>query len=165
MANKEAFTAEEWALLRLAPSFVASGTSVADPSGLFATLKETVAGAQGVTEAFRSNANLELFAALASDRSLPSMPDTKAMLGEGPREQQMQNLKNAVLERARSAVSLVSRKASPAEADAYRTMLVGVAEKAANAAKEGGFLGFGGVRVSDKEQAFITEVKRTVAEV
>jgi hypothetical protein len=162
MANKEAFTAEEWALLRLAPSFVASGTSIADPSGLFATLKESVAGAQGVAETFRFNSGLELFAALAADRSLPSMPDAKTMLGEGPREQQMQNLKSAVLDRAKSAVSLVSRKASPAEADAYKTMLVRVAEKAANASKEGGFLGFGGVRVSDKEQAFITEVKRTV---
>ncbi len=39
-------------------------------------------------------------------------------------------------------------------------MIVEVAEKSANAAKEGGFLGFGGVRVSDKEQAFITEVKK-----
>jgi hypothetical protein len=35
-----------------------------------------------------------------------------------------------------------------------------VAEQAANASKEGGFLGFGGVRVSDKEQAFISEVSK-----
>ena len=42
-------------------------------------------------------------------------------------------------------------------------MLVSVAEQAANASKEGGFLGFGGVRVSDKEQAFITEVKTATA--
>lgn len=46
--------------------------------------------------------------------------------------------------------------------DAYRQMLVDVAQRAAEASKEGGFLGFGGVRVSDKEQAFITEVKKTV---
>ena len=39
-------------------------------------------------------------------------------------------------------------------------MLVAVAEDAANAAKEGGFLGFGGVRVSDKERAFIDEVSK-----
>jgi hypothetical protein len=39
-------------------------------------------------------------------------------------------------------------------------MLADVAEKAAGASKEGGFLGFGGVRVSDKEQAFISEVKK-----
>jgi hypothetical protein len=41
-------------------------------------------------------------------------------------------------------------------------MFADVAEKAASASKEGGFLGFGGVRVSDKEQAFITEVKKAV---
>ena len=60
----------------------------------------------------------------------------------------------------KSAADLVARKASPAEADAYRKMLADVAEHAANASKEGGFLGFGGVRVSDKESAFISEVKR-----
>ena len=38
-------------------------------------------------------------------------------------------------------------------------MLLGVAQQAAGASKEGGFLGFGGVRVSDKEKAFIAEVK------
>jgi hypothetical protein len=39
-------------------------------------------------------------------------------------------------------------------------MLAGVAQKAAEASKEGGFLGFGGVRVSDAEHAFIAEVKQ-----
>lgn len=87
------------------------------------------------------------------------MPDPKTLLGEGSREQQMQNLKNAVLDCVRSAVALVASKASPAEAGAYKAMLVSVAEQAADASKEGGFLGVGGVRVSDKEKAFIAEVK------
>ena len=39
-------------------------------------------------------------------------------------------------------------------------MLADVAEKTAGASKEGGFLGFGGVRVSDKVQAFISEVEK-----
>ena len=34
-----------------------------------------------------------------------------------------------------------------------------LAEKAANASKEGGFLSFGGVRVSTAEQSFLNEVK------
>jgi hypothetical protein len=72
----------------------------------------------------------------------------------------MENFKTAVLDRVKQAVALVAQKASPAEADAYRQMVVAIADKAANASKEGGFLGFGGVRVSDKEQAFIQEVKR-----
>ena len=38
-------------------------------------------------------------------------------------------------------------------------MLATVAEKAANASKEGGFLGFGGERVSAGEQAFLDQLK------
>ena len=54
-----------------------------------------------------ANGGLELFAALAADRSIPGMPDPKSLLGEGTREQQMQNFKNAVLERVRAAAALV----------------------------------------------------------
>ncbi len=160
MAKQDTFTTEEWTLLRLAPSLVSGGMAAADPSGIFASIKEAAAGAQGMAEAFKSNSALELFSALAGDKSFPGMPDPKSMLGEGTREQQMQNFKSAVLDRVKSAVELVAKKGSPAEADAYRKMLADVAERAANASKEGGFLGFGGVRVSDKEQAFISEVKR-----
>lgn len=159
MANKGTFTGEEWTLLRLAPSLVAGGTAAADPSGLFSSIKESLAGAKGVAEALKANSGLDLFAELAADRSIPAMPDPRALLGEGSREQQMQNLKNAVLERVKSAAALLGAKASPAEAEAYKQMLVDVAQQAADASKEGGFLGFGGVRVSDKEKAFIAEVK------
>ena len=160
MAKQDAFTAEEWTQVRLAPSLVAGGVAAADPSGIFASIKEAASGAKVFGQALRSGSNLELFTALAADRSMPAIPDPKTVLGEGTREQQMQNFKKTVLERVKSAVDLVARKASPAEADAYRKMLADVAEHAANASKEGGFLGFGGVRVSDKESAFISEVKR-----
>src|SRR4029453_1608819 len=96
---------------------------------------------------------LEFFPALAPARSMPAMPDPKTVLGEGTREQQMQNFKKTVLDCVKSAANLVARKGSPAEADAYRKMLADVAERAANASTEGGFLGFGGVRVRDKECA------------
>jgi len=159
MAKQDTFTSEEWTLLRLTPSLVAGGTAAADPSGLFSSVKESLAGAKSMAEALKANSGLELFTSLASDRSIPGMPDPKMLLGEGSREQQMQNLKNAVLERVKSAVALVASKASPAEVEAYKAMLVSVAEQAADASKEGGFLGFGGVRVSDKEKTFIAEVK------
>ena len=81
------------------------------------------------------------------------------MLGEGSREQQMHNLKNAVLERVKSAVCAGDRQGLAGrsrclQADARQR---GAAGRGARG--EGGFLGFGGVRVSDKEKAFIAEVK------
>jgi hypothetical protein len=158
MAKQDAFTADEWTLLRLAPSMVAGGVAVADPSGLFASIKEAAAGARGMADAFKSDGSLELFSALAADRSMPGMPDPKSLMGEGSRDQQLQNFKAAVLGKVKAATELVARKGTPEEASAYRKMLVDVAQKSADASTEGGFLGFGGVRVSDKEKAFITEV-------
>jgi len=160
MSRQDTFTAEEWTQLRLAPSFVAGGVAAADPSGIFGSIKEAASGAQGMADARESYKGLELFAALAADRSMPAVPDPKTVLGEGSREQQMANLKAAVLARVEAAVELVARKGSQPEADAYRKMLIDVAQRVAGASKEGGFLGFGGVRVSDKEASFIGEVKR-----
>jgi len=64
-----------------------------------------------------------------------------------------------VLVRIGEAANLLSRKATPDEVKAYKQMILNVAEKAANASKEGGFLGFGGVQVSNAEQSFLNEVK------
>ena len=71
MAKQDAFTAEEWTLLRLAPSLVSGGMAAADPSGIFSSIKEAAAGAQGMAEAFKASSALELFSALAADRSMP----------------------------------------------------------------------------------------------
>lgn len=160
MTDQNEFTAEEWTLLRVAPSFVAVGVVAADGSGLFSSLKEALAGANEVSAALEARRDLELFAALAADRSIPEVPDVEALLGAGSKEMQLRNFKNAALDRVGAAVALIGGKASPAESDAYRQLLVRVAERAANAAKEGGFLGIGGVRVSDKERAFIDLVSK-----
>lgn len=160
MARQDSFTTEEWTLIRLAPLLIAGGVAAADPSGLFASIKEAAAGARGMAEALRNSGNLELFSALAEDHGMPGMPDPRSLTGDGTREQQMQSFKSAVLDRVKAASEVVASKASPEEAAAYRLMLVDIADKAANASSEGGFLGFGGVRVSDKEKAFIAEISK-----
>ena len=163
MAKQDAFTAEEWTQLRLAPALIASGMSAADAHGIFSAVKEAAYGAGAMVDAYKAAPGLELFQALAADRSMPATPEMKSMTGgEGTVEQQLQNLKNSVLSQAKKAVAIVAAKASPAELEAYKKMLVAVAQKAAEASKEGGFLGFGGVRVSDKEQAFLNEVQKAV---
>ena len=116
MAKQDAFSSDEWALLRLAPTLVSAGVAAAEPSGIFSSIKEAAAGAGAMKEALAAGSGNELFAALAADGSIPGMPDPKALLGEGTREQQIDNFKAAVLERVRQAVALVAQKASPAEA-------------------------------------------------
>ena len=62
----------------------------------------------------------------------------------------------------RQAVWLVSAKASPEDARAYQDMLMQVAERTAQAAKEGGFLGIGGEQVSDREREVLAELQSVI---
>jgi len=91
-------------------------------------------------ESLKEDSTLELMGAMLADRSIPGMPDPRTLVGEGSREQQMENFKAAVLGRVREAANLVSQKASPEEAKAYKQMVMDVSEKAANAAKKEVFL-------------------------
>ena len=52
---------------------------------------------------------------------------------------------------------------SPAEARSYKDAILSVAQAAAEASKEGGFLGFGGTLVSKEEQAAIDALKAALA--
>lgn len=157
MTQKAAFTPEEWSLLRIVPSLVSGGVSAADPGGLFGAVKEATAGMRAMYESLQQS-NVELMKSLFGDQSRPDVPDPKALLGEGDREQQIAHFKSAVTNQINQALSLLDQKALPEEALAYKKMLMQVAERAANAAKEGGFLFFGGVRVSESEQAYLNEL-------
>jgi hypothetical protein len=53
---------------------------------------------------------------------------------------------------------LVSKKAAPEEADTYREWLGAAAQEAANAAKDGGFMGFHAQRVSEGEQRMLDKL-------
>lgn len=162
MTTEAAFTAEEWTLLRIVPSLVASGVSVVDPSGVFGSIKEATAGMKEMIESLQEDSRLELMGAMLANRSIPGLPDPKTLVGEGNREQQTANLKSAVLNRIREAANLVNLKAAPEETKAYKKMIMDVAEKAASASKESGFLGFGGVQMSRAEESFLNEVKATL---
>ena len=57
--------------------------------------------------------------------------------------------------------SLLDRKA-PTDAASFKAWLKHTAEKVAEASTEGGFMGFGGVAVSDAEKATIADVARAL---
>ena len=163
MAKKETFSAEEWNLIRVAPILVMTGVAASDPGGLIGAFQESFSGVKNMMAAFKESSALELMSALMAEKSMPSMPDKKQMLGEGNAEQQTANFKNAVLGTVKQAVGLIKSKGSPEEAAAYEKMMAGVAEQVANAAKEGTFFGFGGERVSAGEKAFLDELKAVLA--
>ena len=65
-----------------------------------------------------------------------------------------EELKEAGLQRIRDAVALLEAKATPEETEEYRRFVVTLAEKVANAHREGG-----DSAVSDAERAAIEEIR------
>ena len=57
---------------------------------------------------------------------------------------------------------IVSAKATPEEAAAFGPWLIATAQAAADAAKEGGFMGFGAEQVSRGEQAMLDKLASTL---
>jgi hypothetical protein len=64
-----------------------------------------------------------------------------------------------VLDELRAAKEIVASKATPEETDAFSHWLLTTAQAAADAAKEGGFLGFGAKQVSQGEKDMIDQLR------
>jgi len=61
----------------------------------------------------------------------------------------------------RQVAALLDAKA-PADAAAFKTWLRHVSQTVAESATEGGFLGFGGVKVSEAEKATLDEISQAL---
>ena len=158
MATKANFTPDEWKTLLQSPLVVGIAVSAADPSGLFGMLKESMASARALVQAKADPNADELVKAVAGDfetsegRGL-AQEGVKAMLA-GAKPADIKAKAAAEL----SAVAALLANKAPADAVAYKTWLAGIAKAVAEAAPEGGFLGFGGTQVSDAEKATVGDI-------
>lgn len=160
MSLKDNFTADEWFKVMTGPGRAGAAVVAASPSGLTGLMAEAQAIAASVREHVSRAGRTPLMEAMAADL-LGTPPDPKALPQE-ERARTLDEVRAHSLEGVRQALWLVSSKASPADAEAYRAMLLQVAERTAQAAKEGGFLGFGGEQVNDKERAVVDELRALI---
>src|SRR5215475_9884672 len=155
MLTKNDFSASDWSTLRDTPYLVGLATMLAEPSGL-GTIKESIAIAMGIAENQASDIPL-----IRDLTSRPEMDAAQAALRGRFTGPQGGAFKDAVqelaLSQARSSIELLNDKASADELSAWRKLLYGLADKVANASREGGVLGFGGKPVSDSEQRFLDQ--------
>lgn len=157
MTSKAVYSDEEWTRLRRAPFVAGLAISMADPGGPIEMAKETMATLRAATT---PPSQEELLVAISQD--IASMmnqkqnplkdfkPDSAALAGK------------MVLDELKAADEIATAKATPEEADAYRRWLLTVAQAAADAAKEGGFMGFGAELVSRGEQRMLGELRVTL---
>ena len=70
-------------------------------------------------------------------------------------------MKGIILETLSQTAAVLDAKA-PNDAGGFKAWLRGISERVASAASEGGFLGFGGVRISDAEKATLGEISEAL---
>jgi hypothetical protein len=158
MAGKTDFTPEEWARLAASPMVAAMAITAADPSGLWGLLKEAMSSGWVLMEAKQDASANPLAKAIADDIADPATRTaTRDRLQAQFKGLQVQDIKNSAITELRAVASLVDAKA-PGDVAGFKTWLQHVAQKAAEAGNEGGFLGFGGVQVSDAEKATLGEI-------
>ena len=158
MANKANFTNDEWS--RVVGSVMVTGMAVtaSDPSGLWGLLKEGMAGGWALVEARQSSQANELIKAVAADFTAPETREaTRTALQAKFKVQDVAEIKTNAIEELRAVSTLLEAKA-PGDATAFKAWLRDIAQKAAEAANEGGFLGFGGVPVSEAEKATLADI-------
>jgi len=149
MTKKAEFNAEEWSTIAEAPLLAGMRVIAASRGG---TIRESMAMGQTYAQARRQHGESELLDELVA---APPSVDPERVRAAG-------DIGRATSERLRDALQLLEGKATPEEIDAYKRFVLAVAEAAANAHKEGGFLGVGGKRVSDEERAALDELAATL---
>ncbi|MDX6667567.1 MAG: hypothetical protein QOK04_947 [Solirubrobacteraceae bacterium] len=139
MTGKADFTAEEWELILEAPPSAGLIVMTADRGGTF---RESFSLAKAYTEARQRHGDSELL-----DEVVSTKPKVDRGGAHSPEELRAQGLAHL-----RDAVAVIERKATPDELEDYRRFVLTVADRVANAHREGG------QQVSDAERAAIEEI-------
>ncbi len=158
MANKSSFTPEEWSRLVASPVVASMAITASDPGGLWSLLQESMSSGWALVEAKQNAQAAPLVKAVVEDITNSETRDAVRISFQAQfKGSQFADVKRKAVDELRAVSSLLDAKA-PDEAAAFKSWLLSVAQKSAEAGKEGGFLGFGGVAVSDAEKATLAEI-------
>jgi hypothetical protein len=153
------FTDEERTRLKRAPFVAGMAISLADPGGPIEAFKETRATLQTVQGAADGSRG-ELVGEVAREVVAEAQHRKNPLAGFKPSSGAAAGAE--IVDELQAAARLVSEKASPEDAAAFREWLLAAAQEAANAAKEGGFMGFHAERVSEGEQRMLDRLREAL---
>lgn len=157
MTTKADYTPEEWNRLVQAPVYVGFYVIMADPN-LRGMIKELRALSKALEKQPVPEGARELVASLVAEirgksEGMKKLPGTEDLSQGTPEE-----IRRRILDTLRDLRTLLERKAGPEETAGFKEWLLSLGHVVAEASKKGGFLGIGGVRVSEKEKAALTEL-------
>lgn len=157
MTTKTDFDQDEWTRIVRAPLMAGLAITLADPGGPIEAAKETMATMRSATS---PPSREQLLSEVALDVQDKVQHRQNPLSGYKPGKEAPAG--DQVLEELHAVQEMVAAKATPEEAEAFGRWLVASAQAAAEAAKEGGFMGFHAVRVSEREQAMLDRVRESV---
>ncbi len=161
MANKADFTEQEWTAVVDAPQMTGIAVMVAGSSGVIGSIKEAAAAAGTVFDG--ANHADELIRSISGKEEMQAAQTRiRAAMGNFGDKDPNVWVHEQTIATLQRANAIVKAKA-PAALDTYHQWILTIADKVANAATEGGFLGFGGVRVSEGEVKMIAAIKAALA--
>jgi hypothetical protein len=150
MSRKADFNAEEWSTIVNGPLYAGMRVISAERGG---TLRETLAMGQVYQSARQQQGDSELLNELV--KSPPAIDPDRVREAGG-------DLGPVTAQQLREAIRILEAKATPEEVDAYKVFVMTVAQTAASAHKEGGFLGLGGTQISDAENQALDEISTSL---
>ncbi len=166
MTNQLNYSEEEWYLLKSLPSLIGSAVAMAGRSGMMGTVKEVMASASAVQEGMQEYNHNELISSLiekVEDRK-EARDKAKEMMEKAQSDMQARGIKSpedltrAAIEDIHQAMNILRQNSDSQEMTEYAQFAYNVGVKVSEAAKEGGFFGIGGERVSDEEEAVLSEI-------
>ena len=157
MAGKAGFAPDEWNQIVQSVLTAGIAISAAEPSGLFGILKESIASASALIDAKTSQSDELIQAVVAELQTSDGRTAAKAGLSSAFAGAKPADVKVRAIDALKKTAAILDAKA-PADSLAFKTWLRHIAQSVAEASSEGGFLGFGGVKVSDNEKATLAEI-------
>lgn len=170
MSIQELFNDDEWFLLSSTPALIGAAMSSAASSGVVGTVKELSSSMRSTVGGLKDYPDSELIQALLQkaenwDEAKEKMSDyrsrSKAKLQNADIKTREQ-LHAQVVEDCAAAAKLVEERCSAEDSKAYKEWSLKVANNVAAAASEGGFLGFGGEKISPEETAMLAKIENAL---
>jgi membrane-bound lytic murein transglycosylase B len=163
MANKQNFKPEEWTKILESTMLAGMAVSAAEPSGLWGAVKEAFASSSALAAAKSNPGSNELIKSVVADFETK---EGRAAVQEALRQQLAGAKKPGdVVERSLAnlkEVSAILNAKAPQDAAGFKAWLQTISEKVAEASSEGGFLGIGGVKVSETEKATLADISKAL---
>jgi hypothetical protein len=161
MTVKSDFSEDEWSQILMAPALVGLAV-IASDLHMTSMFGETKAMLDAIQNLPVRDAAEELVIAIRTDLLASAQREKKLPGSEEMTPDESEGAWTQLMEKLSAVTALLDAKVQGEEAVALKEWLMSIAEAVAEAGKEGGFLGIGAVRVSDKEKAAMDQIRQAL---